>query len=89
MRGVTCVRMAVACAHVRPMVARLWKKYAVHVATEGESIVLGLLPEYFEEFVTACGDGRECEVSAETLRAYSTSPRSRNRANRNHLDICL
>ena len=26
--GATCVRMAVACAHARPMVARLWKKYA-------------------------------------------------------------
>ena len=26
--GATCVRMAVACAHARPMVARLCKKYA-------------------------------------------------------------
>jgi len=26
--GATCVRMAVACAHARSMVARLWKKYA-------------------------------------------------------------
>ena len=26
--GATCVRMAVACAHARPIVARLWKKYA-------------------------------------------------------------
>ena len=26
--GATCVRMAVACAHARPMVALLWKKYA-------------------------------------------------------------
>ena len=26
--GATCVRIAVACAHARPMVARLWKKYA-------------------------------------------------------------
>ena len=26
--GATFVRMAVACAHARPMVARLWKKYA-------------------------------------------------------------
>ena len=28
MWGASCVRMAMACAHARPIVARLWKKYA-------------------------------------------------------------
>ena len=45
--GATCVRKAVACAHARPMVARLWKKCG---ATEGERFVGGLFPEEFEEF---------------------------------------
>ena len=48
--GATCVRMAVACAHARPIVARLWEKTVeVRGATEGERIVSGLFPEEFEE----------------------------------------
>ena len=42
-RWATCVRMAVACAHARPIVARLWKKYAavrkVKELSAGASIV--------------------------------------------------
>ena len=51
--GATCVRMAVVCAHARPMVARLWKKaqrQEVRGATAGERLVSGLFPEEFEEF---------------------------------------
>ena len=43
--GATCVRMAVACAHARPMVVE-----EVHGTTKGERIVRGLFPEEFEEF---------------------------------------
>ena len=46
--GATCVRMVVACAHARPMVAPLWLE-EVRGATEGERIVSGLFPEEFEE----------------------------------------
>jgi len=41
--GATCVRMAVACAHTRPMVARLWTLEEVRGATQGESTVSGIL----------------------------------------------
>ena len=36
--GATCVRMAVACAHARPMVARLWKKYAARRKVNASSV---------------------------------------------------
>ena len=46
--GATCVRMAVACAHARPMVARLWKKYAARRKVNALSV--GSSPgEEFEE----------------------------------------
>ena len=43
--GATCVRMAVACAHARPMVARLWKKYAARRKVNALSVA-----KEFEEF---------------------------------------
>ena len=46
--GATCVRMAVACAHASPMVARVVGE--VRGTTEGKRIVSGLVPEEFEEF---------------------------------------
>jgi hypothetical protein len=36
--GATCMRMAVACAHVRPLVARLWKKFAARRKVKALSV---------------------------------------------------
>ena len=44
--GATCVRIAVACAHASPMVARLWKKYAARRKVNTLSV---LFHEEFEE----------------------------------------
>ena len=48
--GATCVRIVVACAHARPMVERLWKKYAARRKMNALSV--GSSPNFseFEEF---------------------------------------
>ena len=59
--GATCVRMAVACAHARPMVARLWPFEEIRGATEGERIVSGLFPEEFEEEIDRLAMGEDVQ----------------------------
>ena len=46
--GATCVRIAVDCAHARPMVTRLWKKYAAR--RKVKELLVGSSLKVFEEF---------------------------------------